>query len=106
MSGAQKLLEILHGAELRIHFLVVRNGIIGAQRTLPSFGADFVHGHEPEHVHTQVLEAGKLGLHPLEGPLRGELADVHFIDHGVVGPLGVVLLLVCLLAGGQGQHGQ
>ncbi len=91
MGGVQKVLEVLHGAKLRIHFFVVRYGIVGTQGSLAAFRANLIHGHEPEDVYAQVLEAGQLGFHALEGTFLRELADVHFIDHGAVGPFGMIL---------------
>ncbi len=93
MGGIQKVLKILHGTELRIHFFVIGDGIVGAQGSLSSFHADLIHGHEPENVHAQVLEAWQLGFYALERPFRGELADIHFIDDGAVRPVRVILYL-------------
>ena len=107
MGLGEQVLEVFHRPEFGIDLLVVGDGVVGAQGALAAFGADLVHGHEPEDVHAQVLQAGKLGFDALESAFGGELADVHFIHHGVVGPVRMGGR-GCrrLLAGGKGQDGR
>ena len=103
----QQVFEVFHRPEFGIDLLVVGNGVVGAQGALAAFGADLVHGHQPEDVHAQVLQAGKLGFDAPEGSLGRELADIHFIHHGVVGPVRMGGRgRRRLLAGGKGQDGR
>ena len=103
VGRGEEVFEILHRPEFRIHFLVVGDGIVGAEGALAALGADLVHRHEPEDVHPEVLQAGQLGLDAGEGPLRGELADIHLVHHGAIGPFGMGGRR--LLAAGEGQQG-
>ena len=105
VGRGKKMVKIFHRAELRIDPAVVGNGIIRAERALAALGADFVHRHQPQHIHPQVLEPGQLGLDAGEGSLRRELADIHFVNDGIIGPFWMGGDLG-FLAAGSDQHGQ
>ena len=81
MGGVQKMLEVFHGAEFRVHLLVVGDCVVGAKGSFSALGANLIHWHKPKDIHAKVLQAGKLGLNACEGSLRGELADVDLIDN-------------------------
>ena len=81
MGGVQKMLEVFHGAEFRVHLLVVGDCVVGAKGSFSALGANLIHWHKPKDVHAKVLQAGKLGLNACEGSLRGELADVDLVNN-------------------------
>ena len=107
VRGRDEGVEILPGAIVRIEGLVILHTVGTAERgasrldevvvlVLPAFPVDFangVHRHEPDDVDAQLVEAGQVGPSTAEGAIRGVLADVHFVDHGVAGPLGVDQLI-------------
>ena len=81
-----------------------RKGTLGSyyaisdyKKVNPEFGtmADF------EHL---LAAAHKLGFDAGEGPLRGELADIHFVHHGAVGPVRMDGRGLRLLAAGERQQ--
>ena len=64
------MFEVFHGAKLGVHGLIVCNGIIRTQGALALLFSNLIHGHEPQHIHAQILEAGQLGLHTFERAFR------------------------------------
>ncbi len=89
VSAVYKRPEVVNSAELGIDALVVADGVVASELTLPVHLADGIDGHEPENVHSQLLQLGQLLLYAGEGSLIGELPGVDLIKDHVAGPVGV-----------------
>lgn len=96
VNGGLKVVQV---AELGVDALVVLHGVVAAQLALTVLYANLVDGHEPEDVDAQLLEAGEVDLHGLEGTLGGVLAGIHLVDYGALGPAEVVDGWLCALLG-------
>jgi len=83
-------LKVIHIAELGVDALVVLNGVVAAQLALAVLYANLVDGHKPEDIDAELLEAGEVCLHGLEGSLGGVLAGVYLVDYGILGPVNML----------------
>ena len=45
-----------------------------------------MNGHEPQNVHTELFQAGQVFCKCIEGPFRGMLPHVDFINGRIGGP--------------------
>ena len=87
VGRADKVVEILQGAELRVDVAIVLDGVVGAESSLAAFLADRIDRHQPDNVHPKFLKFRKFPLGRGEGTFGGRLTGVQFIDHGVAGPV-------------------
>ena len=89
--------EIGHRPHLGVDGAVVANRIVGAQRALAPLDADGIDGHEPYGIDAHVAQHRQpRGCGP-KRPFGGELADVHFVDDGLIAPFGMIHRIHCLL---------
>ncbi len=81
--------EILLGAVVRVHVVVVPDGVggpEGADVVLAALFANRVDGHEPERVYPHVLKFVEPPNEPAEGALFRGVGHEHLVDGGALHP--------------------
>ncbi len=87
VRGPHKMIEVLKGSELWIDVAIVLDGVVRAKGSLAAFLSNRIDRHQPDHIHSQLLEFRKFLLGCRECTLSGRLAGVQLIDHSVPGPI-------------------
>ena len=82
-------LKVVHSAKLRIDPPVVCDRVIGSKRAFALHDPDGVYGHEPQDIDAHIPQSGQVRAKSVEGALRGILSDIHLVDAGVSGPIGL-----------------
>src|SRR5664279_677450 len=76
-----EVLEVLHGAEVRVHRVVILDRVRTAQGALPVLLTDHLHRHQPEDHSTKGFEPREVILGRTEGALLGELQGVDPVSY-------------------------
>ena len=84
-------LEVLQGAEFRIHRPVIPDGVGAAQLALPGLLSQRMDGQQPDDIRSQGLNPVQILPNALKGTLTAVIADVYRVKHLIAVRLWCVL---------------
>ena len=89
MCRTNKGIQIRHRTHLGIDGAVIRDRVVGAERTFAPLVADRVDRHEPHGIYAHLTKPLQSSLRSTQRTARGHLADIHFIQQRLAAPFGM-----------------
>ena len=100
MSCLGQCAQVRFGTEVRVDLVVILHAVRASHAgraglhhvvvlVFSAFAVDLpngMDGHEPQNVHTELFQAGQVFCKCIEGPFRGVLPHIHFINGRIGGP--------------------